>query len=70
MLLVNKNYKSLQTTTTTHSHSENPSSQMQEIMYLDVDLQREATIATKEESLHHLQRRSMPSHSNDDVHYM
>jgi hypothetical protein len=52
MLLVNKFSKSQQTTTT-HSHSEeqvkNPSSQMHEIMYLDVDLQREATIATKEE---------------------
>jgi hypothetical protein len=52
MLLANKNYKSIQITTT-HSHSEeqgkNPSSQMQEIMYLDLDLQREATIATKEE---------------------
>jgi hypothetical protein len=53
MLLANKNSKSQQTTTTTHSHSEeqvkNPSSQMHEIMYLDVDLQREVTIATKEE---------------------
>jgi hypothetical protein len=47
MLLANKNSKSQQTTTTTTTHSpseqqvKNPSSQMPEIMYLDVDLQRE-----------------------------
>jgi hypothetical protein len=74
MLLANKNSKSQQTTTTatTHSPSEeqvkNPSSQMPEIMYLDIDLQRERLQRRK--SLHHLQRRSLPSHSNDDVHYM
>jgi hypothetical protein len=70
MLLANKNSKSQQTTTTTtttHSPSEeqvkNPSSQMPEIMYLDVDLQREGryysnkggnlSIDCKGEACHH-----------------
>jgi hypothetical protein len=37
----------------------------------DVDLQREATIATKEEISPTLaEEKHMPSHSNDDIHYM